>query len=172
MLLELRCFLESVVTVGPYSAVLLQWLLEIPGPTLLLKARPIRILDTLVCLENCVGSPAWDAVKLTMKVGFICPFVVIDPTIFNQSPTQNTCPFTDVTKLVCASACGWVLVTLVWIQCSAKIKCSPRIQLQCYNLNIFLLKTCLWQSGAERIFIMNIWISLFWSTWNHASGSD
>ena len=25
-------------------------------------------------------SPAWDAVKLTLKVCFICPFVVIDPT--------------------------------------------------------------------------------------------
>ena len=25
-------------------------------------------------------SPAWDTVKLTLKVGFICPFVVIDPT--------------------------------------------------------------------------------------------
>ena len=25
-------------------------------------------------------SPAWDAVKLTLKVGFICPFVVDDPT--------------------------------------------------------------------------------------------
>ena len=23
-------------------------------------------------------SPAWDAVKLILKVGFICPFVVID----------------------------------------------------------------------------------------------
>ena len=25
-------------------------------------------------------SPAWDAIKLTLKVGFICPFVVDDPT--------------------------------------------------------------------------------------------
>ncbi len=25
--------------------------------------------------------PAWDAVILTMDVGFICPFVVTDPTI-------------------------------------------------------------------------------------------
>jgi hypothetical protein len=25
-------------------------------------------------------SPAWDAVTLTLDVGFICPFVVIDPT--------------------------------------------------------------------------------------------
>ena len=25
-------------------------------------------------------SPAWDAVKLTLKVGFIFPFVVIDPS--------------------------------------------------------------------------------------------
>jgi hypothetical protein len=25
-------------------------------------------------------SPAWDAVQLTLEFGFICPFVVIDPT--------------------------------------------------------------------------------------------
>ena len=25
-------------------------------------------------------SPAWDAVELTLQVGFVCPFVVIDPT--------------------------------------------------------------------------------------------
>ena len=24
-------------------------------------------------------SPAWFTVKLTLKVGFICPFVVLDP---------------------------------------------------------------------------------------------
>ena len=58
-------------------------------------------------------SPAWDAIKLTLKVGFICPFVVDDPTylgativvahalclpIFNLSPTQKTCLFTDCNK--------------------------------------------------------------------------
>ena len=58
-------------------------------------------------------SPAWDAVELTLKVGFICPFVVDDPTdlgativvaqalclsIFNLSPTQKTCLFTDGNK--------------------------------------------------------------------------
>lgn len=58
-------------------------------------------------------SPAWDAVKLTLKVGFICPFVVDDPTdlgativvaqalclsIFNLSPTQKTCLFTNGNK--------------------------------------------------------------------------
>ena len=58
-------------------------------------------------------SPAWDAVQLTLQVGFICPFVVIDPTdfgativvaqavcltIFNLSPTQKTCLFTDGNK--------------------------------------------------------------------------
>ena len=58
-------------------------------------------------------SLAWDAVKLTLKVGFICPFVVDDPTdlgativvaqalclsIFNLSPTQKTCLFTDGNK--------------------------------------------------------------------------
>ena len=59
-------------------------------------------------------SPALDAIKLTLKKGFICPFVVIDPTnlgtitellfqalclfIFAQSPTQNICLFTDGNK--------------------------------------------------------------------------
>ena len=60
-------------------------------------------------------SPAWDAVQLTLQVGFICPFVVIDPTDlgativvaqalcltifkFNLSPTQKTCLFTDGNK--------------------------------------------------------------------------
>ena len=59
-------------------------------------------------------------IKITLKVGFICPFVVIDPTdlgativvaqalcltIFNLSLTQNTCLFTDGNKAsVCASA--------------------------------------------------------------------
>ena len=51
--------------------------------------------------------------KLTLKVGFICPFVVDDPTylgvtivvaqalclsIFNLSPTQKTCLFTNGNK--------------------------------------------------------------------------
>jgi len=63
----------------------------------------------------CLFSPTWDAVKFTLKVGFICPgpFVVDDPTdlgativvaqalcltIFNLSPTQKTCHFTDGNK--------------------------------------------------------------------------
>jgi hypothetical protein len=39
------------------------------------------MLDTIVCSEPLVWlfSPAWDAVTLTLDVGFICPFVVIDP---------------------------------------------------------------------------------------------
>ena len=60
-----------------------------------------------------LSSLAWDTVKLTLKVGFICPFVVDDPTdlgativvaqalclsIFNLSPTQKTCLFTDGNK--------------------------------------------------------------------------
>jgi hypothetical protein len=28
----------------------------------------------------CLFSPAWDAIILTQDIGFICPFVVIDPT--------------------------------------------------------------------------------------------
>ena len=40
------------------------------------------MLDTIVGLEPLVWlfSPAWDAVTLTLDVGFIYPFVVIDPT--------------------------------------------------------------------------------------------
>ena len=68
-------------------------------------------------------SPAWDAVQLTLQVGFICPFVVIDPsdlgativvaqalclTIVNLSPTQKNCFFTDGNKAsVCV--CHWFL---------------------------------------------------------------
>jgi hypothetical protein len=45
-----------------------------------LNAGPL--LDTIVCTEPLVWpfSPAWDAVIFTLDVGFICPFVVIDPT--------------------------------------------------------------------------------------------
>ncbi len=40
------------------------------------------MLDTIVCSEPLVWlfSPAWDAVTLTLGVGFICLFVAIDPT--------------------------------------------------------------------------------------------
>ena len=60
--------------VGPDSAVLL--------PRFLLKIRFVRILDTMVCSGASLWlfSLAWDAVKLTLQVGFISPFVVIDPT--------------------------------------------------------------------------------------------
>ena len=63
------------------------------------------------------GALLWqffpDFIKLTLKVVFICPFVVIDPTdlgatiifaqalcltIFNLSLVQNTCLFTDGNK--------------------------------------------------------------------------
>jgi hypothetical protein len=39
-------------------------------------------MDTTVCSRPLVWlfSPAWDAVTLTLDVGFICPSVVIDPT--------------------------------------------------------------------------------------------
>jgi hypothetical protein len=40
------------------------------------------MLDTIVCSEPLIWlfSPAWDAVILTLDIGFFCPFVVIDPT--------------------------------------------------------------------------------------------
>ena len=68
-------------------------------------------------------SPAWDAVTLTLKDGFICPFVVNDPTylgativvaqalclsIFNLSPMQKTCLFTNGNKAnvsICYMTC-------------------------------------------------------------------
>ena len=74
-----------------------------------------------IALAVLSGLGQWDAVKLTLQVGFICPFVVIDPTdlgativvaqalcltIFNLSPTQKTCLFTDVNKAsVCVCVC-------------------------------------------------------------------
>ena len=62
------------------------------------------------------------SVERTLQVGFICPFVVIDPTdldtpivvsqalcvtIFNLSLTQNTCLFTDGNNVlfVCLFVC-------------------------------------------------------------------
>ena len=105
--------MARVPIVGPDSALLLL--------RFLLKIRSVRILDT-ICSRTLLWlfSPAWDAVKLTLHVGFICPFVVVDPTdlgativvakalcltIFNLSPTQKTCLFTDGNK---ASVCDLV----------------------------------------------------------------
>ena len=71
--------------------------------------------------------PAWDAVKLTLKVGFICPFVVDDSTnlgativvvqalclsIFNLSHTQKTGLLTDGNKAN-VSATSQILLFLV-----------------------------------------------------------
>ena len=49
---------------------------------LLLKIRSVRMMDTIVCSRPLVWlfSPAWDAVTLTLDVGFIRPFVVSAPT--------------------------------------------------------------------------------------------
>ena len=67
-------------------------------------------------------TPAWDAVKLTLKVGFICSFVVIDPaylgativvaqalflTIFNLSPLKIPAFLPMVIKLVCVTSVGF-----------------------------------------------------------------
>ncbi len=53
-------------------------------PLFLSKIRSVRMLDTIVCSGALVWavwqfSPACDTVQLTLEVGFICPFVVIDP---------------------------------------------------------------------------------------------
>jgi hypothetical protein len=47
----------------------------------LLKIRSVRMLDTIVCSGPLflLFSPSWAAVELTLEVGFIFPFVVIDP---------------------------------------------------------------------------------------------
>ena len=88
-------------------------------PRFLLKIRSVRILDTLVCSKKLLWlfSPSWDAVNLTLKVGFIWLFVVIDPTdlgatrellfqalslsIFNLSRTPNTCANLSPTQNTC-----------------------------------------------------------------------
>ena len=111
--------------VVPYSAVLLL--------RFLLKIRSVRIQDTIVCSGTLLWlfSPAWDAVKLTLQVGFICPFVVIDPidlgativvaqavylTIFNLSPMQKTCLFTYGDKaIVCVSIYIISVITLAFV---------------------------------------------------------
>ena len=76
----------------------------------------VGTLDTIVCSGSLAWlfSPAWDAVKLILQedFGFICPFVVIDPTDLGAltaiarnllqdmlttsylSPTQISCLFT------------------------------------------------------------------------------
>ena len=76
-----------------------------PDRAVLLQIRSVRILDTIVCsgILLWLFSPALDAVKLTLQVGFIFPFVVIDHadlgativvaqalslTFFNLSPTH------------------------------------------------------------------------------------
>ena len=71
-LLKLSCFADSMV--GPNSVALLL--------RFLLKIRSFRIPDTIICLGTFLWlfSPAWDAIELTLHVGFICPFVVIGPT--------------------------------------------------------------------------------------------
>ena len=86
--------------------------LALDSKTKLLKVRYVRILDTFVCSGALIWlfSPAWNTVKFTLKAGFVCPFVVDDPTdlgatimvaqvlclcIFNLSPTQKTSLFTD-----------------------------------------------------------------------------
>ena len=50
----------------------------------LLRIGFVRIQDTIVTVFSrplaWLFSPAWDAVELTLEVGFIYPFIVIDPT--------------------------------------------------------------------------------------------
>jgi hypothetical protein len=52
------------------------------------------MLDTIVCSDALFWpfSPAWDAVALNLDVGFICPFVVIDPTDTDQRATPVVAP--------------------------------------------------------------------------------
>ena len=76
-----------------------------------------QVLDTGVCSGTFLWlfSPTWNTVKLTLKVGFICPFVVIDPTnlgativlaqawcltIFNLSPSIPRRRITNFLQMV------------------------------------------------------------------------
>ena len=101
-----------------------------------LKIRSVWIMDTIVCSLNCFGcshlpGPAWDSIQFSLKIGFICPFVVIglgpfDPanlgativfaqalclTVFHLWQTHssflpqahNACLFTNGYNV-----CGWV----------------------------------------------------------------
>ena len=66
-MLELSCFAGSIL--GSDDTVLLQ--------------ADVSMLDKIVCLGPLVWlfSPALDAVELTLKVCFTCPFVIMDPTL-------------------------------------------------------------------------------------------
>ncbi len=79
---DLDCF--AGLMVGSDHAALLSFLL--------LRIGSVRIPDTIVCLGASVWlfSPAWDAVELTLEVGGIYPFVVIDPT--DQGATTVVAP--------------------------------------------------------------------------------
>ena len=65
--------------VGPCSSVLLL--------RFFLKIRSARILYTIVCPGTLLWlfSLAWDTIKPTLQVGFICPFVVLDPTCLDST---------------------------------------------------------------------------------------
>ena len=89
----------------------------------LLRIGSVRIQDTIVCLGALVSlfSSTWDAVELTLEVGGIYPFVVIDPTDLGATtvvaPGQMLDDFLSipdavflplyrlVLKLVCLSQC-------------------------------------------------------------------
>ena len=82
-------------------------------------ATPCRCEEGVSTHVKWLFSSAWDAVRLTLKVRFICSHVVLDPTdvgattelLFqyanpsNLSQTQNTCPFTDGTSLSEVTVC-------------------------------------------------------------------
>jgi hypothetical protein len=78
-------FRSSLLEVGCFA----QFAGSIVGPTILLfsqcffwKVRPVRILDTILVRGHWFGCSLWRGtpLKLTLEFGFVCPFVVIDPT--------------------------------------------------------------------------------------------
>ena len=93
---------------GPHSAIFLRFLLNI---------RSVRILDTIVHSRTLLWlfSQAWDAVELTLQVGFIYPFVVLDPTNLGAMLTKaEYLPFTNCNKArVCAAALHGFMLCMV-----------------------------------------------------------
>ena len=86
-------------------AALLQWFL--------LRIRFVRSPDTIVFLGTLLWlfSPAWNAIKPTLNVDLICPFVVIDPS--DLGATMETIEF--FSSLFCYFSKPRVEVAFCWI---------------------------------------------------------
>ena len=142
-LLNFSCCADSIM--GPHSAIFLRFLLNI---------RSVRILDTIVHSRTLLWlfSQAWDAVELTLQVGFIYPFVVLDPTNLGAMLTKaEYLPFTNCNKArVCAAAEHCFMLCMVnRFKCA---RCLTQIQ-------------SLWLSGTEWA-MLNIVLNVFVTLWS------